>query len=939
MLVNGRTSFVFKRVADKSKLYDPEDRIFRTVVNEMAALRHPSIRDHPNIAELQGLCWDVPVAEDREDNEPIAKAWPVLVFEKSPYGDLSSFATVPLGQALSFDERLDICLDVGRAIADMHSNGEFGQGQYSILPTADATDAHEVSSTNVLIFKDQATDTFTAKAIDFGFSSRYVNDDDVLRLARTPPWDAPEVRKYTEFKPIDARKADVFSFGMLCLWVLFEQNLSSENSIWSQLHPQLETRDAMARLATLKADNKLFLREQLRRFFELSLGIDPNTRPSNLQHLLTCLDPNREAMLEINHLAEYFSPWDCEFSITYAIRALYGVDFRVRSYLTECLKKHSTNGVHCRHASERQNTAFQLAICYLVGFGIAGNGEESRAMLELSGKQDSDLRQEMLSFVNPTFKWARSAIFGELFELGHIAVFDMAGYYREHDLLRDAEQMVRQEIDALRKAVGDRCLYTMDLLHTLCAVLSHQGRPEEAQKLQKKALEKCQRIFGEKHVGTLSFMEILGSTYRIEGQQEQHPATLNAKDVLASIYRDRGRWQDAKDLGLSVVQASRKTFGEEHFATMGSMENLASTYRANGQWDEASRVGEQVLKVSLRVCGDKSPIVLVSMENLVKTYNSQMRLVDAKKMALEAKAACLSILGIEHTVTLSVMSNLAATYQLQGRWAEAEEMGTIVMEGQMAHVGEESPFTQLNMTRLASTYRLQGKWDRAERIEARVLESSRRKYGPEHPDTLVSMNNQAATYRNLKRLEEAEDLSLQAMEASKNLFGVEDPRTLATVGNFALIRRDQGRFEEALALEVQVATLRDKVLGADHPETISAAANLVMTYLSLRRFREAEEMGKRAKVASQRVLSAEHPLTLQRIDNLAWIYESQERWGDAEELEAELVVLRRKVLGATHPDSRNAMGNLIVTYRRQGKWTQADELEVELLAVLDTVDE
>lgn len=125
MLVNGQTSLVFKRVADKSKLYEPEDRIFRSVINEMTALRHPSIRDHPNVAELQGLCWDVPLAEDMDHDETTTKAWPVLVFEKSPYGDLSSFASVPLGQALSFDERLDLCLDVGRAVADMHSNGEF----------------------------------------------------------------------------------------------------------------------------------------------------------------------------------------------------------------------------------------------------------------------------------------------------------------------------------------------------------------------------------------------------------------------------------------------------------------------------------------------------------------------------------------------------------------------------------------------------------------------------------------------------------------------------------------------------------------------------------------------------------------------------------------------------------------------------------------------
>ncbi|KAF9771362.1 hypothetical protein IL306_010989 [Fusarium sp. DS 682] len=607
MLVNSQTSFVFKRIADRSKLYEPEDRVFRWVINEMTALCHPSIRGHPNVAELQGLCWTFLKQ----------KTWNVV----KPQPRLGRFL---------FSKRV------------IHG---------------------DIKPQNVLVFKDQATDKFTAKVIDFGFSSRYVDDDDLLRLARTPPWDAPELRKYTEVKPIDARRADVFSYGMLCLWILFEQSLSSDDITWLQLNSQLETTDDLVRLATLKADNKLISftdqmlerenlenekKEQLQDFFELSLDINPNLRPNTLQHLLVCLDPKSE--------------------------------------------------------------------------------EEAKAMLELSGKQESDLRQELSSFASPTSKWTRSAIFGELFELGHIAVSDMAGYYREHDLLQDAEQMIRREIGAVKKAVGDHCPCLMDLLQILCAVLSNQGKLEEAKKLQKKTLEEAKMIFGQDHFTTLNFMEILGSTYRIEGQQDQaeelafdvmqkreetlgleHPATLNAKDLLASIYRDRGRWAEAQDLGLSVVQVSRKTFGEEHFATMTSMENLASTYRAQGKWEEAVSVGEQVLKLSRMVYGDKSPIVLVSMGNLVKAYNSQRRLEDAEKMATEAKTACLSILGMEHTVTLYIMSNLATTYQLQGRWREAEEMGTSVMEGQLAHVGEESPFTQLNMTGLASTYRLQGK--------------------------------------------------------------------------------------------------------------------------------------------------------------------------------------------------------------------------------------
>lgn len=60
---------------------------------------------------------------DREiDNSPHDdRIWPVLVFKKSEYGDLHHFASLIIGRKLGFQQRLKLCLDVGAAIAHMHS--------------------------------------------------------------------------------------------------------------------------------------------------------------------------------------------------------------------------------------------------------------------------------------------------------------------------------------------------------------------------------------------------------------------------------------------------------------------------------------------------------------------------------------------------------------------------------------------------------------------------------------------------------------------------------------------------------------------------------------------------------------------------------------------------------------------------------------------------
>jgi hypothetical protein len=126
-LINVRTSFAFKCVGDRYKLDKPMHSIYQSIISEVIALRVPSIQRHSNILELQGICWDIPLSEDSEteagEGNPSSqyKVWPVLVFEKSEFGDLHNFSMLPVGRDLGFNERLQLCEDIGTAVADMHS--------------------------------------------------------------------------------------------------------------------------------------------------------------------------------------------------------------------------------------------------------------------------------------------------------------------------------------------------------------------------------------------------------------------------------------------------------------------------------------------------------------------------------------------------------------------------------------------------------------------------------------------------------------------------------------------------------------------------------------------------------------------------------------------------------------------------------------------------
>ena len=84
----------------------------------------------------------------------------------------------------------------------------------------------DIKPQNVLVFKDAITREITVKMADFGYSTLTAGESGKVLLPKSRPWNAPE-HHFGEFKVQEAKKTDVFSFGMLCLWILFGNRLSS----------------------------------------------------------------------------------------------------------------------------------------------------------------------------------------------------------------------------------------------------------------------------------------------------------------------------------------------------------------------------------------------------------------------------------------------------------------------------------------------------------------------------------------------------------------------------------------------------------------------------------------------------------------------------------------------------------------------------------------
>ena len=143
-----------------------------------------------------------------------------------------------------------------------------------------------------------------AQLSDFGYSTEY-EDDSAITVPCSTPWNAPEVGYETNLlSPSEAIKTEIFSFGMLCAWVLFREELSNQFPIALDLadNPTLEESAGKQNFRTidgLKTMDKIrpFCRshvkslesptsgqkEGLMKLFEMTLAPDPVDRATDFQ--------------------------------------------------------------------------------------------------------------------------------------------------------------------------------------------------------------------------------------------------------------------------------------------------------------------------------------------------------------------------------------------------------------------------------------------------------------------------------------------------------------------------------------------------------------------------------------------------------------------------------------------------------------------------------
>jgi len=96
----------------------------------------------------------------------------------------------------------------------------------------------------------------------------------------------------------------------------------------------------------------------------------------------------------------------------------------------------------------------------------------------------------------------------------------------------------------------------------------------------------------------------------------EHPNTLKSMHMLATAYSEQGRWAEAEELQMQVIEARNRVLGVEHPDTLLSMPLLAHIYKSQGWNDEAIELMKDVVERRTRVFGADHPFTRETAEYL-----------------------------------------------------------------------------------------------------------------------------------------------------------------------------------------------------------------------------------------------------------------------------------------------------------------------------------
>lgn len=340
----------------------------------------------------------------------------------------------------------------------------------------------------------------------------------------------------------------------------------------------------------------------------------------------------------------------------------------------------------------------------------------------------------------------------------------------------------------------------------------------------------------------------------VEHSPEPVSSELSALLERAELLRVAGRYEQARELGLTVAEQARTEGAAETRALAlvvrgRALASLGEAEEAIRTLDEAARVGlthERPRPVL------EAWIALVKIEGLDAARPAQ-----AERWAVLAEAL-LDAQPSQPRLEAGLATNLGLVHANMGRFDRAIAQHEHALE----RLGDDP---RLDVDRLEALSNLagailgSGDLEGAERRHLEVIELAERTLGSGHPHVGTLWNNLAAVYARRRQWSEAQAAAQRSIEIKQAALGPTHPSVLKTLCGLAAILTQLGEFEETIDVLEEALPKLAESRGPTHPVLRMPMLQLAQAYQSAGRFDDAFRLVEQAEANVLENLGTSHP--------------------------------------------------------------------------------
>ncbi|RYP46691.1 hypothetical protein DL768_007124 [Monosporascus sp. mg162] len=666
----GSSWFSRATISQRRRLEDA----YRGIASEILALSEPDIRSHPRIVQLHAISWEIHHARTWLFRKT-TRVWPILVFEKAVHGDLEKFMTDGKGKALDIAARVKLCHDVASAIATAHRKGIIHG---------------DIKPGNVLVFEeDKGTDCKepVAKLSDFGYSAFASNK--YIRIVGTDIWRAPEIPSRMTHTLDQAKLADMFSFGVLCLWVIFLKELRERDE--RQAIVEASTSSFISKCLKSASDLLLRAKQVDPALHQLGMHNNVNIAKNSIRTLaLELVDgmPDTTWKEKLRRLFESTLEVDTN-KRAQSLQALCLADYRVREYIFYCLKEQyaltrkSSRGTQQGSYTSKSNIALQLAICKSIGFGTGQNDDEAFKYLEEAEK------------------WRRQSGSGQTID------------YALLESQIDQTKVVQHPFSPWLRA-----LYDSGIIQPIHQGLEFRSSPSDVQEkigeARREEIRVMEHRLGPTHPAILNMKWSLSSLL-MDSPDPVVPIEY-LHEILKSLEADTGR--KPHDLDVVLTKAYRSL----------------SLMRLHLPADETIEKHIREAQAELSLVGAEKHVVAYLIYAVLAEYlGMRNRFKEAHAHFQRAKEGIVAIFGRDHPNIIMIVESEITVFVRQGKIAQAIDATKAVLEDMERLIGPDEMPIAIQRNSLALLLTMTGSYKEAYEVIQGTKERFRNRLPEEHP--------------------------------------------------------------------------------------------------------------------------------------------------------------------------------------------------------------